>query len=81
MVRTDKKLITKAFMDFIQSELLKVYGKGSGVKVDVDTIEYKHINDPDYSTIWENMRFMMSDGSKYEAFMEHKGSSYLKKLY
>lgn len=81
MIRTDKRLITKTFMDFIQSELSKVYGKGSGVKVDVETIEYKHINDIDYPTVWECMEFVMSDGKKYEAFMEHKGRAYLKNLY
>lgn len=80
MIHKDKKLITKAFMDFVKCELSKVYGKGSGVKVKVDTINYELINDMDYPTIWESMEFTMSDGNTYKAFMEHKGSTSFQKV-
>ena len=70
-----QKNATVAFKKFLTEELKNVYGVGSGVKVDTNSIEYLMISDSDYPTDWETMTFRMTDGKTYKAFFEHKGSA------
>ena len=71
---------TPAFKKEIKKQLTNIYGKGSGVKVKPESIKYIMISDSDYSTDWEQIKFMMTDGRQFEVFYEHKGRSVITEL-
>lgn len=74
------KYSTQAFKKEINKQLVNIYGKGSGVRLVPESVDYVMISDSDYSTDWEQIKFNMTDGRKFEVFYEHKGLSTLTEI-
>ena len=65
--------VSKPFFEYVDNEIRKFYQNNNEkiCKVDLDSIQYKRINDSDNIGLIETMKFKMVDGKVFKADFHH----------